>query len=89
MILREHGRSPTGGDLPHTTGLLLAHGSAVMLMRFDPFRELDCMRQDRWAAGRMPAMPIDAYRQGDRFFIHFDLPGVDHASIDRTVNKTS
>ena len=58
-----------------------------MLMRFDPFREFDRMTQDRWTAGRMPAMPLDAYRQGDKFFVHFDLPGVDPSSIDLTVEQ--
>ena len=32
-------------------------------------------------------MPMDAYRQGDHFIVHFDLPGVDPASIDLTVEK--
>jgi HSP20 family protein len=32
-------------------------------------------------------MPIDAYRQGDEFVVHFDLPGVDPSSIDLTVEK--
>jgi HSP20 family protein len=58
-----------------------------MLMRFDPFRELDRLTQDRWSAGRMPAMPMDAYRQGEKFVVHFDLPGVDPASIDLTVEQ--
>ena len=58
-----------------------------MLMRFDPFREFDRVTQDRWTAGRMPAMPMDAYRQGDKFFVHFDLPGVDPGSIDLTVEQ--
>ena len=61
-------------------------GDNDMLMRFDPFRELD-----RWAsqglAGRTSPMPMDAYRDGDRFTIHFDLPGVDARSIDLTVEK--
>ncbi len=59
-----------------------------MLMRFDPFRELDRLTQEAFgAAGRGSAMPMDAYRQGDRFVIHFDLPGVDPSSIDLTVEK--
>ncbi|HEV2070105.1 MAG TPA: Hsp20 family protein, partial [Acidimicrobiales bacterium] len=57
-----------------------------MLMRFDPFRELD-----RWAAevaGNRPSMvPMDAYRHGDHFTVHFDLPGIDPSSIDLTVDK--
>jgi HSP20 family protein len=32
-------------------------------------------------------MPIDAYKQGEEFVIHFDLPGIDADSIDLTVEK--
>ena len=57
-----------------------------MLMRFDPFAELD--RLSRESFGRRPAvMPMDAYRSGERFVVRFDLPGVDPASIDLTVEK--
>jgi len=57
-----------------------------MLMRFDPFAELD--RLSRETSGRRPAvMPMDAYRSGERFVVRFDLPGVDPASIDLTVEK--
>ncbi len=61
-----------------------------MVMRFDPFRELDRLNQEMWGAGQRRTgggMPMDAYRQGDTFFIHFDLPGVDPATIDLTVEK--
>ena len=61
-----------------------------MLMRFDPFRELDRLTEDLWHAPRAAAartFPMDAYRHGDRFLVHFDLPGVDPASIDLTVEK--
>jgi HSP20 family protein len=60
-----------------------------MLMRFDPFRELDTVAQllGRQTANRQMAMPMDAYRQGDRFVVHFDLPGIDPDSIDLTVEK--
>ena len=53
-----------------------------MLMRFDPFRA-----PTRTAPAPTPAngMPFDAYRQGDTFFAHFDLPGVDPSSVDVTV----
>jgi HSP20 family protein len=57
-----------------------------MLMRFDPFRELDRLTQDRWS-GRAPVMPMDAYREDDHFVVHFDVPGVDPDSIDLTVEK--
>lgn len=57
-----------------------------MLMRFDPFAELDRLSRDTFA--RRPAvMPMDAYRSGERFVVRFDLPGVDPASIDLTVEK--
>jgi HSP20 family protein len=60
-----------------------------MVMRFDPFRELDRLNQELWGGNqrRSAGMPMDAYRQGDAFFIHFDLPGVDPSSIDLTVEK--
>ena len=59
-----------------------------MLMRFDPFRELDRqfdrLSQRNWGAG---VMPIDAYRRGDHFYVHFDLPGVEADSVDLEVEK--
>jgi len=58
-----------------------------MLMRFDPFRELDRLTQPGWTGGRAPVMPMDAYRDGDHFYVHLDLPGVDADSIDLTVEK--
>ncbi len=60
-----------------------------MLMRFDPFRELDRLTQQSWGGqqARTAVMPIDAYRRGDQFLVHFDLPGVDPASIELTVEK--
>ena len=59
-------------------------------MRFDPFRELERLTQQTWGgngAGTTPAMPMDAYRQGEEFLVHFDLPGVDSDSIELTVEK--
>lgn len=59
-----------------------------MLMRTDPFRELDRLSQQVWGSVARPsAMPMDAYRVGDEFFVHFDLPGIDPESIDLTVEK--
>ena len=59
-----------------------------MLMRTDPFRELDRMAQQVFGTVARPAaMPIDAYRKGDDFVVLFDLPGVDPASIDLTVER--
>ncbi len=56
------------------------------LMRFDPFREIDRLTQ-LWGQGRSPVMPMDAYREGERFVVQLDLPGVDPASIELTVEK--
>jgi len=57
-----------------------------MLMRFDPFRELDRLTQSVWAEPRV-AMPMDAYRTGDRVHVELDLPGLDPDSIEVTVEK--
>ena len=57
-----------------------------MLMRFDPFRQLDRLAEQVWGGGRA-TMPIDAYRQGQEFLVRFDLPGVDPGSIDLTVER--
>jgi HSP20 family protein len=63
-----------------------------MLMRFDPFRDLDRLTQQLWnttgnGQGGLRAMPMDAYRRGDRFIVHFDLPGVDPDAIELTIEK--
>jgi len=59
-----------------------------MLMRTDPFREFDRMAQQMLGTATRPAaMPIDAFRQGDEFVVHFDLPGVRAESIDLTVER--
>ena len=58
-----------------------------MLMRFDPFRELDQVTQQVFRQATRPAAPMDAYRHGDEFLVEFDLPGVDPDSIDVTVEK--
>jgi HSP20 family protein len=63
-----------------------------MLMRTDPFRELDRLTQHMlgntsgtWS--RPTAMPMDAYRDGDRFVVAFDLPGVSPDAIDLDVER--
>jgi HSP20 family protein len=59
-----------------------------MLMRTDPFRELDRLTQQvLGTAARPAAMPMDAYRHGDTFYVHFDLPGVQADSIDLQVEQ--
>jgi HSP20 family protein len=59
-----------------------------MLLRFDPFRELDRAVDDAWRnQTRSPSIPMDAVRHGDRVFLTFDLPGVDPDAVDLTVER--
>src|ERR671938_1893892 len=57
----------------------------TMLMRTDPFRELEQWtrqlfgQQGTWGARAL--IPMDAFHQGEQFIVQFDLPGVDPASI--------
>ncbi|WP_285439082.1 Hsp20/alpha crystallin family protein [Streptomyces sp. ISL-99] len=60
----------------------------MMLMRTDPFRELDRLTQQLMGTTARPAaMPMDAFRQGDTFVVELDLPGVDPESIDLDVER--
>ncbi|MFI9339781.1 Hsp20/alpha crystallin family protein [Streptomyces sp. NPDC052773] len=59
-----------------------------MLMRTDPFRELDRLAQQVFStAARPAAMPMDAYRAGDDLVVHFDLPGIDPETIELDVER--
>ncbi|MEU0615599.1 Hsp20/alpha crystallin family protein [Streptomyces albogriseolus] len=59
-----------------------------MLMRTDPFAEFDRLtRQAFGQAARTSVMPMDAYRAGDDFIVHFDLPGIDPESIELDVER--
>ncbi|MBO0877768.1 MAG: Hsp20/alpha crystallin family protein [Pseudonocardia sp.] len=62
-----------------------------MLMRTDPFRELDRLTQQvlgvNGTTARPAVMPMDAYRDGETFVVHFDIPGVDPSSIDLDVER--
>ena len=59
-----------------------------MLLRFDPFRELDRLSDEAIGLRQRPSpVPLDAFREADRFFVRVDLPGVDPSSIDLTVEK--
>jgi HSP20 family protein len=62
-----------------------------MVMRFDPFGEVDRLTQQlAAAAGASSAvMPMDAYRRDDAVFVHFDLPGVDPSTIDVTAEQST
>src|ERR1700710_680578 len=63
----------------------------TMLMRTDPFRDLDRLTQQvlgtNGTLARPSVMPMDAWRDGDTFHVEFDLPGVNPASIDLDVER--
>ena len=59
-----------------------------MLMRTDPVREFDRLAQQLLGTAARPAnMPMDAWREGDAFFVAFDLPGVTADSIEIDVER--
>ena len=62
-----------------------------MLMRSDPFRELDRLSQQVFGTNgtmaRPAVMPMDAWRDGDTFHVEFDLPGINPGSIDVDVER--
>src|SRR6201990_2595675 len=63
-----------------------------MLMRTDPFRELDRLSQQVFGGtpgtcARPNAMPMNAWRSGDTFVVAFDLPGVDSDAIELDVER--
>jgi HSP20 family protein len=63
-----------------------------MLMRTDPFRELDRLTQQVFGTApgtwsKPAVMPMDAYRVGDEFVVQFDLPGVSPDAIDLDVER--
>ncbi|MET7454211.1 Hsp20/alpha crystallin family protein [Streptomyces sp. NPDC005574] len=59
-----------------------------MLMRTDPFRDLDRLAQQVFNTTSRPAsMAMDAYRSGDDFVVHFDIPGIDPETIELDVER--
>ena len=62
-----------------------------MLMRTDPFRELDRLSQQMLGTNgtlaRPSVMPMDAWRDGDTFHVELDLPGVAVDSIELDVEN--
>jgi HSP20 family protein len=59
-----------------------------MLMRTDPFRELDRLSETLFGTMAGPSgMAMDAYRSGDEYLVQVDLPGVDPDSVELTVEQ--
>jgi HSP20 family protein len=64
----------------------------MLLRSTDPFREFDRLTQQLLGSGlgttnRPAVMPMDAWREGEKFVIEFDLPGVNKESIDIDVER--
>jgi len=59
-----------------------------MLLRTDPFQELDRLTQRLLGMATGPTgVPMDAWREGDAFWVRFDLPGVNPDTIDLSVER--
>ncbi|WP_306912497.1 Hsp20/alpha crystallin family protein [Arthrobacter sp. B3I9] len=59
-----------------------------MLMRTDPFRELDRLTQQVFGtAARPAAMPMDAWQEDGEFVVAFDLPGVNVDTVDLDIER--
>jgi HSP20 family protein len=60
----------------------------MTVLRFDPFQEFDRLSRQMLGGGRGPrSMPMEAYRRGDQFFVHLDLPGVNPDDVQLTVER--
>jgi HSP20 family protein len=60
----------------------------MVLMRTDPFRDLDRLTQQVFGTAARPAvMPMDAWRDGEKFIVELDLPGVQADSLDIDVER--
>ena len=60
----------------------------MLLRNTDPFRDFDRLTQQFLGTTNRPVvMPMDAWREGDRFVIEFDLPGVSPQTIDLDVER--
>ena len=64
----------------------------MLLRTTDPFRDFDRLTQQllggQHRTAPMPAaLPMDAWREGDRFVIELDVPGVHRDDIDLDVER--
>ena len=59
-----------------------------MLMRTDPFRDLDRLTGAMFGTATRPtALPMDAYRENGSFVVQMEIPGADPDAIDLTVEQ--
>jgi HSP20 family protein len=59
-----------------------------MSINYDPYHRLGELRDRLLSGGRTPlSFPMDAYRRGNEFVVHLDLPGVEPETIDVAVEN--
>lgn len=61
----------------------------MAVMRFDPFRDFDRVTEQLFGGGSrgLRAIPMEAYRRGDQFFVHLDVPGVTPDDVELTLER--
>ena len=60
----------------------------MLIRSTDPFREFDRLTQQLMGTTNRPVvMPMDAWREGDRFVLELDLPGVSPETVDLDVER--
>ena len=61
-----------------------------MLLRFDPFREIDRLTEQMVSGTRTARMvPMDVYRRGDSYVVELDIPGVETSGIDLSIDRNT
>lgn len=79
---------PVEAENRHTPNQIGELEVATMLMRTDPFRDLDRLTQQALGTPARPAiMPMDAWRDGDQFVVQLDLPGMNPDSLDLDIER--
>jgi HSP20 family protein len=59
-----------------------------MLLRYDPFRELDRVTDQLFGSASRPTWaPMDAVRRGEHVELRFDLPGIAPEAVELTVER--
>jgi len=60
----------------------------MLLTQDDPFRDLDLFFRGARSGTRTNTMAMDAYRRGEDVWVHVDLPGIAHDSIEVSVERS-
>lgn len=70
-------------DSPWSPPISREGAATATITRFDPFREFDrILSEGLRGSAPSTSLPIDLYKDGDRFVGLIDMPGVDPATID-------